>query len=79
VRIGAGNISLSQDFLTVLIASIVANHLCIASVKVAKVMYLQAWLQGYDGRDPNRELEEFIKVENYLAILPTTPYYGDRD
>ncbi len=22
---------------------------------------------------------QLIKVENYLAILPTTPYYGDRD
>jgi hypothetical protein len=42
-------------------------------------VYLQAWLQGYDGRDPNRQPEEFIKVENYLATLPTTPYYGDRD
>lgn len=42
-------------------------------------VYLQAWMQGYDGRDPNRQLEEFIKVENHLATLPTTPYYGDRD
>jgi hypothetical protein len=40
-------------------------------------VFLEAWLQGYDGRDPNRELEEFMKVENYLATLPTTPYYGD--
>ena len=42
-------------------------------------VYIDPWMQGYDGLDPNRELEEFIKVENYLATLPTTPYYGGRD
>jgi|688.fasta_scaffold1603182_2 hypothetical protein len=33
-------------------------------------VYLEAWLQGYDGIDPNRELEEFRKVEKYLDTLP---------
>lgn len=33
-------------------------------------VYLEPWMQGYDGIDPNRELEEFIKVEKYLDTLP---------
>ena len=33
-------------------------------------VYLEAWMQGYDGIDPNRELEEFIEVEKYLDTLP---------
>ena len=33
-------------------------------------IYLEPWMQGYDGIDPNRELEEFIKVEKYLDTLP---------
>lgn len=40
-------------------------------------VYLEPWLQGYDGRDPNRELEEFIKVENHLATLPTSKLNDD--
>jgi len=36
-------------------------------------VYLEAWLQGYDGVDPNRELEEFRIVEKYLDTLPLRP------
>ena len=40
-------------------------------------VYLEPWMQGYDGRDPNRELEEFIKVENHLATLPMSKLNDD--
>ena len=40
-------------------------------------VYLEPWMQGYDGRNPNRELEEFIKVENHLATLPLSKLNDD--
>ena len=33
-------------------------------------VFQKQWLEGYDGIDPNRQLEEFVKVENCLATLP---------
>jgi hypothetical protein len=36
-------------------------------------VFLQPWLQGYDGVDPNRELEEFRIVEKCLDTLPLRP------